>query len=326
MRRRLLCFIMALAIMLCVGNPMEVYAASGTATTKTSTSTTKTSTSTTKTSSTTTKTSSTTTKTSSTATKTKVGEKTWKTQKIVKEFKRGGKKIYGEIYRPVGDGPFPGIVIAHGFNANCGYARDFAQELAKNGVVAYIFDFTGGGNNVKSDGNMTEMSMLTEAADFNVVFNGIRSLSYVDEKRMFVMGESMGGFVATYIAGTRPNDVKGLINFCPAYSLSGEGYEMLLKFNLIPDVIPFLGAVVGRKFIQDLVGLDIYKVMANYKGKTVIAHGTGDYVVPISYSEKAVKVMSNAKLVRISGEQHSLIGNSQARAAALNLIKELSNK
>ena len=140
------------------------------------------------------------------------------------------------------------------------------------------------------------------------------------------MGESMGGYVATYIAGTRPNDVKGLIAFCPAYSLSGEGYELLLKYNMIPDVIPFLGAVIGRKFIQDLVGLDIYKVMANFNGKAVIAHGTNDYVVPISYSERAVKTMKNAKLVRISGAEHGLAENAQARAAALNLIKELSNK
>ena len=88
----------------------------------------------------------------------------------------------------------------------------------------------------------------------------------------------------------------------------------------------FLGAVVGRKFFQDLVGLDIYKVMTNFKGKAVIAHSTKDNIVPISYSEKAVKTMKNAKLVRISGGEHSIIGNSQARAAALNLIKELSNK
>lgn len=321
MRRKLLCFIMALAIMLCVAKPVEVYAASST-TTKTST-TAKTSSTTKATSSTTTGTK---TQTTTSVIKNKVGTKTWKTQKIVKEFNRGGKKIYGEIYRPVGEGQFPGIIIAHGFNSNCGYARDFAQQLAKNGVVAYIFDFIGGGYNVKSGGNMTEMSMRTEAADFNVVFNGIRSLNYVDEKRMFVMGESMGGYVATYIAGTRPNDVKGLIAFCPAYSLSGEGCEILLKYNLVPSVIPFMGAVVGRKFIQDLVGLDIYKTMANFNGKAVIAHGTNDNIVPISYSEKAIKTMKNAKLVRISGAGHGLAENSQARAAALNLIKELSNK
>ena len=66
--------------------------------------------------------------------------------------------------------------------------------------------------------------------------------------------------------------------------------------------------------------------MANFNGKAVIAHGTNDYVVPISYSERAVKTMKNAKLVRISGAEHGLAENAQARAAALNLIKELSNK
>ena len=34
------------------------------------------------------------------------------------EFERDGKKIYGEMYRPSGEGPFPGIIIAHGFDGN----------------------------------------------------------------------------------------------------------------------------------------------------------------------------------------------------------------
>ena len=329
MRRRLLCFIMALAIMLCVGNPIEVYAASSSTSTKTSSSTAKASTTTTtKTDSATKTTGSTSSKTTAATTavtKTKVGEKTWKTQKIVKEFKRNGNKIYGEIYRPVGDGPFPGIIICHGFNANCGYAREFAQYLATKGVVAYIFDFIGGGTNVKSGGSTTNMSVLTEAQDFNVAFNGIRSLSYVDETRMFVMGESQGGFVATYIAGTRSKDIKGLIALYPAYNLGGD-YTWMIKMGLIPEKMNFLGMTVGRKYFEDLSKVNIYKTMTNFTGKTVIIHGTADNLVPISGSEQAVKTMKNAKLVKVKGGQHGFGVNSTVRNEAYNLIKELSNK
>ncbi|MBQ3798598.1 MAG: alpha/beta hydrolase [Butyrivibrio sp.] len=298
-------------------------AANTTATTKTSTAKASTAT---KTTSGTTATKSTTTTKSTTPAKVKVGEKTWKTQMIVKEFWRDGKKIYGEIYRPVGEGIFPGIIIAHGFNANCNYAKAFAKELASMGVVAYVFDFIGGGNNIKSGGSMTDMSVLTEANDFNIVFNGIRSLSYVDEKRMFVMGESQGGFVATYIAGTRPNDVKGLIALYPAYNLQNDSIKLMLQFGWIPDRVNFLGCTLSRKYFQDLVKFDIYKVMSNFKGKAVLVHGTADDLVPLSVSQKAVKTMSNAKLYPVNGAGHGFGVNNTAKNAAISLIKELSNK
>ncbi len=324
-KSRILCFGVAFSLLFAQAS-VESYAANSTTSksnTATSSSTSTTTKSSTTTSGSTSKT--TTTTTTTTTTKNKVGTKTWKTQKIVKEFKRNGNKIYGEIYRPVGDGKFPGIVICHGFNSNCGYAREFAQYLATKGVVAYIFDFIGGGTNVKSGGNTTDMSVLTEAQDFNVVFNGIRSLSYVDETRMFVMGESQGGYVATYIAGTRPKDIKGLIALYPAYNLGGD-YTWMLQWGLIPEKMNFLGMTVGRKYFEDLSKVDIYKTMANFTGKTVIIHGTADYLVPISGSEQAVKTMKNAKLVKVQGGEHGFGVNSTVRTEAYNLIKELSNK
>ncbi|MBQ3797223.1 MAG: endo-1,4-beta-xylanase [Butyrivibrio sp.] len=257
--------------------------------------------------------------------KTKVDEKFWETTSEVKEFSRDGKKIYGELYRPAGDGKFPGIVIAHGFNASCGYAREFAKVLATKGVVAYIFDFIGGGLEVKSDGSMLDMSVLTEAADFNIVFDGIRSLDYVDESRMFVMGESQGGFVATYIAGTRPNDVKGLIALYPAYVLHDGSMKLFLSFLQIPSSVSFLGVTVGRRYFTDLLSFDIYKVMANFKGKTVIVHGTKDDIVPISCSEKASKIMADAKLIPVEDAYHGFGTSDVASAAAIDLIKQLSN-
>ncbi len=263
-------------------------------------------------------------KNASTSVKNKVGEKKWDVKKEIKSYTRNGKKIYGEIYRPVGDGQFPGIIIAHGLNCSCDSYRDVARFYAQNGVVAYIFEFIGGSTYSKSGGSMTDMSVLTEAADFNVVFNAIRSLSYVDDNRMFIMGESLGGYVATYIAGTRPKDVKGLIALYPAYNLPGQELKSMLRF--IPSGMELFGFVLGYRFFEDLTKVDIYKVMANYTGKTVIIHGTQDMVVPISYSEQAVKTMKNAKLVKVNGGQHEFGGIPTVRSEALKLMKEIANK
>lgn len=261
-----------------------------------------------------------------TAAKVNVGEKKWETRMDVLELSRDGKKIYGELYRPVGDGLFPGVVIAHGFNGTCNFAREAAKEFAQNGVVAYIFDFIGGGDYVSSEGSTMEMSVLTEAADFNIAFDTVRALDYVDENRMFVMGESQGGYVATYIAGTRPDDVIGLIALYPAYNLPSTPLIFYLIFGKIPEQSTFLGCTISRKYYEDLAKVDIYKLMKKFKGKTVIIHGDADELVPISYSEKAVEVMKDAKLVTLPGADHGFGGNSTVRSEALKLMAEQANK
>ena len=137
-------------------------------------------------------------------------------------FLRDGKKIYGKLYAPEGEGRYPAVILGHPFGADLSVMECYAEAFAKNGIIAYAFDFIGGGQNIQSDGTMEEMSVLTEAADMNTVFDGIRSLDTVDDENMYVMGASQGGFVATYVAATRPQDVRGLIALYPAYVLQDD--------------------------------------------------------------------------------------------------------
>ena len=104
------------------------------------------------------------------------------------EFLRDGKKIYGRIYLPEGDGPFPVAIMGHGFGANLSMMEGYAKSFAENGIAAYVFDFIGGGHDIKSDGKMTEMSVLTEAADMNTVLDGILALDIIDKNNIFAMG------------------------------------------------------------------------------------------------------------------------------------------
>ena len=55
-------------------------------------------------------------------------------------FYRGETKIYGEIYIPEGEGPFPVVIIAGGFaTSHYGY-QGMAQMFAENGIVGVVFD------------------------------------------------------------------------------------------------------------------------------------------------------------------------------------------
>lgn len=164
------------------------------------------------------------------------------------DFYREGRKIYGELYKPAGDGPFPGVIFAHGYGGSHKDVADYAQAFADSGIAAYIFDFIGGGTQIKSDGKMTEMSVLTKTADFNVVFDGIRELSCIDKPRLFVGGANQGGFVATYIAAKRNPDISGLIALYPAYVLQDDARKRTSDGKDIPKTARIMGRTVGRKY------------------------------------------------------------------------------
>ena len=55
--------------------------------------------------------------------------------------------------------------------------------------------------------------------------------------------------------------------------------------------------MIGRVYGEDAVSFDIYDVMTAYKGDVLILHGDKDMIVPLSYSERAVEVLENAKLI-----------------------------
>ena len=239
-------------------------------------------------------------------------------------FIRDGKKIYGRIYLPEGDGPFPAAIMGHGFGANLSMMEGYAKSFAENGIAAYVFDFIGGGHDIKSDGKMTEMSVLTEAADMNTVLDGILALDIIDKNNIFAMGGSQGGFVATYIAGTRPEDIKGLIALYPAYVLQDDARKRTGNGTEFFDTFSVMGNTISRLYDEDALSFDIYDIMKNFKGNALLIHGTADQIVPYSYSERAVDTLPSARLITIEGAGHGFGGKDDeyATRCAIDFVKE----
>ncbi len=238
---------------------------------------------------------------------------------------RDDMQIYGELYLPDGAAPYPLVILSHGFGGNHRNCEAYAQAFASHGMAAYVFDFIGGGWGSQSDGEMIEMSVLTEAADLNAVLDQLKAREDIDDRRIFLFGESQGGFVSTYVAGTRPEDVAGLIALYPAYVLQDDSRKLAPDENNIPETVNIMGSTVGAIYLRDAMSFDIYEVMAGYTGKTLIIHGTADSIVPISYSERAVTVLPDAELIRIDRANHGFWGGDQEEAAemAVQFAEEL---
>ena len=227
-----------------------------------------------------------------------------------KIFERDGKRIYGKLYEPENreDENYPIVIIGHGYGEDCSDVEDYANAFARHGIGAYTFDFIGGSNNSKSDGEVEEMSVLTEAEDLDRVLDGIEELPEVDKDNIFLMGESQGGFVASYVASRRSDELKGLVALYPAYVIHDDAWRRTPDPDDIPDTMNMMGMTIGRKYNEDAMSFDIYDMLPDYDGNVLILHGTSDRLVPISYSEKAVETFPSAKLVKINDAGHGFHG------------------
>ena len=232
---------------------------------------------------------------------------------------RSGLQIYTRLYLPEGEGkaPYPVVILPHGFNGSCEHSIPYAQKMNDAGIAAVIFDFCGGTMHSHSDGVMIQMSVETEKQDLICVIDAISGESDLDMKNLFLMGRSQGGLVSAMVAAELPDAIRGLILLYPAFSIPRQAKDMFANPEDVPDEMEFLGAVIGRKYYDDVVKVDPITVQKAYSGNVLIMQGQQDDLVPPETAEDAVKTYAHAKIIRFADAGHGFEGNDFERAAFL---------
>jgi len=222
-------------------------------------------------------------------------------------FSRDDLQIYGQLRLPIGEGPFPVAILSHGYGGNSRQCVTMAERFASQGIATYIFDFNGGGRGSQSEGVPTDMSVLTEAADLSAVVDGLTALPQIDADNLFLVGFSQGGFVSTYVATTRPDDIKALVAYFPGYVVHDDAAKAYPDGN-VPDEVDFMGVTVGSRYFLDAMSFSIYDMMPDYTGDVLLFHGTADTLVPIEYSQRAAEVFPSVEFVTVEGGAHGNLG------------------
>lgn len=214
------------------------------------------------------------------------------------ECSRDGLTIRGTEYRPDGEN-LPIAVVSHGFMANSETVVQYAKLLARMGYAAYCFDFCGGCVLMgKSDGETTEMSVITETEDLKAVIDYAASLSYTDESNITLMGCSQGGFVSSLVAAELDEKISNLVLFYPAFSIPDDarkGKMMFAEFDPenIPETIYCGPMKLGKCYVADVIDMDPFAEIVSYSGDVLIVHGTDDSIVDLSYAERAYEAYNS---------------------------------
>lgn len=229
--------------------------------------------------------------------------------------------IYGLVYRPSGQANLPIVICSHSSSLTHEAMKGYAQKLAQEGYAAYCFDFCGGSSASQSDGSTDSMTVFTEVDDLRAVVSMVKTLDYVDPEKIVLLGSSQGGLVSSLLAEELQDDIASMVLFYPAYNIP-EMVSMFSGFGggswgdgLGGNWGDGLGGNWGDsswggmmsmsdKYVNTIKDYDVWSNIGKYAKPICIVHGTSDFIVPISNSEKAVSLYPNATLHRIEGANH----------------------
>lgn len=248
------------------------------------------------------------------------------------ELQSNGLTLRGMLHVPEEvNQKIPMVCIFHGFTGNKMEPHFIFVKLSRmleaNGIASVRFDFGGSG---ESDGDFVNMTLSKELNDAKNILDYVKALDFVDNNRIGIVGLSMGGAVASMLAGDRKEDIGSLCLWAPAgvmkeLIIQGLGEEGLNTIETIgySDVG---GLFIGLDFVHDIMTLDIYKKAALYDKRVLILHGDKDPTVPITASQKYLEIYgAKATLNIISGAGHTFNSCTWASEVLETTLEFLKN-
>ena len=228
---------------------------------------------------------------------------------------RDSLDIYGLMYKPAGQTNLPIVICSHSSSLTHKAMKGYAQKIAQQGYAAYCFDFCGGSSESLSGGSTDSMTVFTEVEDLKSVVAMVKTLDYVDTTKIVLLGSSQGGLVSSLLAEDIPNEIASMVLFYPAYNIpelvnmcSGLGNGISWGDGSWGDGSwgdGFGGMMsMSDAFVNSIKDFDVWSHIGTFSKPVCIVHGTSDFIVPISNSEKAVGLYPDAQLHPIEGANH----------------------
>jgi acetyl esterase/lipase len=241
------------------------------------------------------------------------------TARLVEHYGPGPRQLGEWWLPPTGSGPLPTVVLAHG-----GYWRStydlslenaLAADLAGRGYLVWNIDYA-------PSSDPWPATLTDAAAAYDFAFTG-HYASRIDRARVAVVGHSAGGHLSLWLAsrGRLPAGAVGAgTHVVPALAVPQAPVASLARASALGlgggAVDALLGgsptAVPERYAVADPVALVPSGV------RTVLVHGTGDDIVPLSQSQDYLAVAGpSCSLVTVPGDHFIHLDPTSAACEAL---------
>lgn len=219
-----------------------------------------------------------------------------------------------------GEGPAE-VLLLHGFSGVPSDLRYLGDRLHAAGFAVRAPALPGHGPEAARLGEV-------RARDWQEAGRAVlREMREANDGPIAVVGFSLGGALAAYLAATSPDDVKSLVLLAPALGLTGSShlYRQLFRYPLASRLVPRVkkgppnispgslpldrGATThlptSAAVLVDQMIRDAREVVDGVRSPTLVFWGAGDGVVPRTAAEEAARRIG-APLVVLPNSRHHL--------------------
>jgi dipeptidyl aminopeptidase/acylaminoacyl peptidase len=230
-------------------------------------------------------------------------------------YKANEFTISGIMNIPKGDGPFPTLVLGHGYidvdiyTSGRGLKRE-QDYLANQGYIVLHTDYRNHAGSDDDPDNDTNLR-LGYTIDVIAAARALRAseLPQVDTEKIGYLGRSMGGGIGYNVAAVAPNEYDAIILYAPVSANYVDNFNKWGRDN--PDV--------GNPIIQRFgspedspefwAGISAENYFDKIDDPIMIHHGTNDESCKVTWSERAASQMQaldkDVTLHIYEGEQHA---------------------
>lgn len=198
-----------------------------------------------------------------------------------------GERIDGILHLP-GPGKWPCVIAAHGLlsaKASDKYLL-LAARLTEAGFACFRFDFRGCG---ESGGQLKETTIAGRIKDLKAVVDRLREHRLLDQ-RFSLLGSSLGGYVALFVAAEEPRVMATVLWATPAHLRDLQGRKE-----------PLMAHGLGDAFFRELAQGTLAEVPADVP-RCLIIHGGRDELIPSFHAQALYERAHEPKALEILPE------------------------
>lgn len=231
------------------------------------------------------------------------------------EYWSNGLKISGILNIPKGQGPFPLLMLNHGYIATSVYTRGRGLKreqdyLARQGFAVFHSDYRG---HAESDESPDVRDVYDAAIEYSMdvinAVNAVRAakLPTIDASRVGMLGHSMGGGVTLNILTMHPEMIDAAVLYAP---VNADAWENFNRWWTMRDESDRTREVLGTRTDnpENWDHLSSQTYLRNIDDPVLLFQGSNDKDVPKAWSDDlSAELKALAKditYVEYEGEGH----------------------
>ena len=233
-------------------------------------------------------------------------------------YRSGDLTITGIMNKPRGKGPFPVVVLAHGYIDPAVYVsgQGFNREqdwLARNGYVALHIDYrnhAGSDKDPSSDLNL-RIGYAEDVINAGLAVRG-STLGFIDNDRVALLGRSMGGGVTFQALVIKPGVFDAAITYASTSTNTADNFNRWQRSEgpLGPRIIKRYGTPEDSPGTWRTMSARPY--LWRVTEPVLMIHGTADESCPIRWARATAAELTDegkdVRLVEYRGAGHYMYG------------------